>query len=232
MAYSYQKASGDKEWVKPYVSELQKYADYLVQHGLYSASERMSADHIRPTANQTILAMYSAIGLTSFGTMTGKQNYTEKGKEFAEELIKLGLDSTGTHLKIHYNDTDSSWITAYPFGFDKMLDLNTFNSSMYSLQSKWYEKHIHPFGIQFLSDEDYEISDFGMWAAAVSSADVRNVYVDSIYKAWTDPINNAAVGPTQWNVFGKNVGKCVGARAKSTVGSYFMPAVVAQMQDT
>jgi hypothetical protein len=51
MAYSYQKRSGNTEWVRPYLPTLQKYADYLVQNGLYLPSQWPPVDSIEATVN-------------------------------------------------------------------------------------------------------------------------------------------------------------------------------------
>lgn len=226
MTYSYQKATGDTEWVKPYVSRLQVYADHLVENGLYPPSERSSVDSIGATPNQTVLAIYSAIGLTSFGTMTGQTNYTEKGKEYAERILEMGYDSEHTHVRAHYNDSDSSWISTYPFGFDKMLELDTFNSSTHSTMSDWYEQHLHPYGLQLYDGVDYMVAELAMWGAATSSDKVRDGIIDGIHRALTNGMNEA-VGPTQWNVTGPNEGLWFLSTAKSIVGSYWMPALFA-----
>lgn len=227
MIYAYVKRSGNKDWVKPYLQPLQRYADYLVENGLYPPSQRSSVDSIGPTPNQTVLAIYSAIGLTSFGALSGMKNYTDKGKEYAPLIIDMGVSSDGSHVKAHYNDSDSSWISTYPFAFDVMLGLNTFNESILKTQSDWYSERIHPYGMQFYDGVDYTVAELSLWCAATSSDEVRGKLIGAIHHELTSGAN-VVVGPTQWNVTGGvGEGKWFFSTAKSIVGSYFMPAAVA-----
>jgi hypothetical protein len=226
MAYAYQKSSGNTQWVKPYLGALQKYADYAVEFGLYPKSESTSVDSIGPSPNQTVLATYAAIALNAFGELSGMTNYSATGKTYAAKILELGSDSKKTHLKVHYDDDDSSWVTAYPLGFDRMLGLDTFNESTSEWLSNWYQQQIEPFGIQITNAENYIVADLGFWTGAVSSRTVLDAYIDGVYAAYTDPINSGAVGPTQWNVTGTNQGKWFLTTAKSIVGSFWMPLAV------
>ncbi|CAL5867994.1 uncharacterized protein PFLUO_LOCUS2217 [Penicillium psychrofluorescens] len=225
MAYAYQRASKNTEWVKPYISALTKFADYLVNNGLYPAKQMSSTDSITPTANQTILAMYAAIGLTSFGALTEQSNYTAIGKNFTSVILKLGTDSNDTHIIAHYGDPDTSWISTYPFAFDKMLGLNTFNETTYEMQSIWYEGQLHPYGIPFYSGVDYTVAEFMAWCAATSSQSVSEALINGIYAFLADGMNNVP-GPTVWYVTGSQSGEWDSSIAKSTCGSYFMPLAV------
>ena len=224
MAYAYQKASGNTQWIKPYLAPLQKYADYLVTNGLFPPSQKSSVDSIGPTPNQTVLAIYSAIGLTAFGALSNQANYTKVGKDYATKIVEMGLDSNKTHIKAHYNDSDSSWITTYPTAFDVMLGLDTFDKSLNQLQSDWYEKQLHPFGMQFYSGVAYTVSELSLWAASTSSKTVRNSLINAVHAAYTADINNTP-GPTQWNVTNPGVGEWFLSTSKSNVGSYWMVAV-------
>lgn len=128
MTYLYQKYSGNKAWAKPYITTLQKYADYLVQNGLYPIAQQSSVDAIGATANQTILVIQSAIGINAFGALTGQANYTAVANSYASIIENVGQDSEHTHFLTHYGSADSEWVTTYPFAFDQLLDLHTFNA--------------------------------------------------------------------------------------------------------
>ena len=230
MVYAYQRASGDTDFVKPYMSPLRRFADYLVTDGLYPASQRSSVDSIGPTPNQTVLAIYSAIGLTAYGALTGEQNYTTVGKSFVPTILKLGLDPDKTHITAHYGDNASSWINTYPFAYDKMLALNTFNESVYELQSKWYETQLDAYGMPFFSGVNYTVGDLMAWAAATSSDHVRDALINGIHAFLNDGLNSQP-GPTQWFVTGNQSGVWQFSIAKGNVGSYFMPSAVTRYQN-
>ena len=225
IAYAYQLASGNTQWVKPYIPALQKFADYLVDNGLYPAKQQSSIDSIGATANQTVLAMYAAIGLTSFGALTGLENYTAVGKSFVPVILELGTDPEKTHFMAHYNDDSSSWVSTYPFAYDKMLRLGTFNESTYAMQSKWYEGELHTYGMQLFSGVTYAVGSLVSWCAATSSNSVRSGLLNGIHAFITDGMNNEP-GPGLWFVTGPMEGQWRSNIAKSTCGSYFMPAAV------
>lgn len=225
MAYSYQKASGNTDWIKPYIRPMQNYADHLVKNSLYPPSERSSVDAIEASPNQTVLGIYGVIGMNAFGQMTGMTNYSDTAKDLAGKILNMGFDSTRTHLKAHYNDSDESWITAYPFGYDKMLELNTFNDSIYGLLSDFYETKLNPYGMALDDRVDYTVAELAMWTTATTSKKFRDTVINGIHAALTNPENDVP-GPTQWNVTGPNQGAWFLATAKSIVGSYFMPAII------
>ncbi|KAJ6789753.1 hypothetical protein PWT90_06774 [Aphanocladium album] len=225
MVYAYHKISKNTQWARPYVPILKKYADYLVQNGLYPAKQRSAVDSIQATANQTVLAIYSAIGIASFGELASASNYTAKGKDFASKILDLAVNTKGNHIITHYSDPASSWIGTYPFAFDKLLDLGLFNESVYNMLSSWYETQQHPNGMQFFSEVNKTVSTLEMWLAATSSSQVRNFFIGSIHKTLTNGLNSVP-GPTIWNVVGSDVGVAFMSKAKSDVGSYFMVAAV------
>lgn len=225
MAYSYQKASGDTEWAKPYYAPMQNYADHLVANGLYPPSERSSVDSIEASPNQTVLAIYAVIGMNAFGEMTGQANYSDLARDYADQILDLGYSTDRTHLKAHYNDSDASWLTAYPFGYDKMLELNTFNETTYKTMSDWYETKLNPYGMILDDRVDYMVSELAMWATATTSTVVKENIINGIHGAWTNP-NNDSPGPTQWNVTGPNQGDWFLATTKSILGSFWLPTTI------
>lgn len=228
MAYSYVKASGDTEWIKPYLGPMQNYADHLVNNSLYPPSESSSVDAIVPSPNQTILASYGVIGMNAFGQLSGMTNYSDKAREIANKVLGLSFASNGSHLRTHYNDTDEAWVNMYTFGYDKMLELNTFNASTYEMMSDFYETKLQPYGFALDDRVEYMVSELAMWGSATTSNKVRDNVIDGIHAAWTNPINSGAVGPTQWNVTGPGIGEWFLATAKSILGSHFMPAIIAE----
>lgn len=221
MVYAYQKATGDTEYAKPYMGVLQRFADYLVDNGLYVSKQSSSVDSIGPTANQTVLAMYSAIALTSFGAMTGMHNYTAVGRHFADVIVQEGVN--GSHVTAHFGDPASSWISTYPMGFDMMLGLDTFNATTYKMQSDWYAGEISTYGMPFFSGVTYAVGDLIPWCAVTSSDEVRDGLINGMHAFLTDGLNNSP-GPTRWYVTGPAAGTWPGTSSidKPTAGAYWI----------
>lgn len=79
LAYMYQITSGNVDWASQYSSIFQLYANYLVINGLYPTAQLSSDDGAGPIANQTGLAIKSAVALNAYGRMTGQSNYSDTG---------------------------------------------------------------------------------------------------------------------------------------------------------
>ena len=226
MVYGYQKASGNTEWAKQYIPLLQKYTDYLIDYGLYPVLQRSAVDEIGAAPNQTALSMSAAISLKAFGALSGMANYSALGDQYAKAVYDIGTNSDHTHFLTHYNDPVSSWVMTYPLAFDKLLALDTFNSSVYEMQSNWYIQHEQPYGIRFSSAVSYTLLELEFWVASTSSIPFQNFVADTVTRYLSNGLNNVP-GPTQWHVVGANQGVWTGfSKAKSNIGSTFMIAAV------
>ena len=64
-----------------------EYADYIANIALYPPSQRDTVDSIPESANQTNLAIVSAIGLNAYAAMTGDQHYSSTAKSFVNKLV-------------------------------------------------------------------------------------------------------------------------------------------------
>ena len=206
MTYLYQKYSGNTYWAQPYIATLQKYADYLVRHSFYPIAQQSSVDSIGATPNQTVLAIQPAIRINAFSALNGLVNYTAVANIYAGIIANLGQDSNHTRFITHYGGSDSEFVLTYPFAFDQLLGLNTFNASLLRSQSDFYLTQQQPFGIQFDSDIRYTVLEWEMGAAATSSKAVRDYFINTVHTVWTSGINNFPA-PTQWNVLGTKLGQ-------------------------
>lgn len=151
---AYQKYSGDTAYAQEYRSLLEGYAEYLVHNSLYPSSQLISVDAIPATANQTGLAIQSAIGLKAAGVILDNVTLSETASSFAKTLYEEGLGLDGAdpthsgHFTYNYGKTDT-WNVLFPAFSDVLLDLKTFPSEAWALQSKWYESQIQELGLAF-----------------------------------------------------------------------------------
>lgn len=151
---AYQKYSGDTAYAQEYRSLLEGYAEYLVHNSLYPSSQLISVDAIPATANQTGLAIQSAIGLKAAGVILDNVTLSETASSFAKTLYEEGLGLDGAdpthsgHFTYNYGKTDT-WNVLFPAFSDVLLDLKTFPLEAWGLQSKWYESQIQELGLAF-----------------------------------------------------------------------------------
>jgi hypothetical protein len=151
---AYQNYSGDIAYAQGYRSLLEGYADYLVKNSLYPSSQLISVDAIPATANQTGLAIQSAIGLKAASVILDNSTLADTADSFAETIYNKGLGLDGTdpahssHFTYNYGKS-STWNVLFPAYSDVLLDLKTFPSEAWELQSQWYESQMKELGLPF-----------------------------------------------------------------------------------
>jgi hypothetical protein len=151
---AYQRYSGDTAYAQQYRPLLEDYADYLVHNSLYPSSQLISVDAIPATANQTGLAIQSAIGLQAASVLLDNSTLADTASSFAKTIYDQGLGLDGpdpahsSHFTYNYGK-DSTWNVLFPAYSDVLLDLKTFPAEAWEVQSKWYESQIRELGLPF-----------------------------------------------------------------------------------
>lgn len=189
--YDYQKLTGDKVFAQTHAKTLRQYADYLVNNGLHPISQLDTVDSIPASADQTNLALVSAIGLNAYAAMTGDQSYSSTAKTFLNKLVTdgLGLDQGRTHFTYNYGN-DSSWGTIFNLYSDQLLDLNTFSPQIRQMQCAWYEKHATPTGYPYASPWPQSNGLWAMWVAPTCGAKIQQEIIADEYRFLTNGKNN------------------------------------------
>ena len=230
MAYQYQRLTGDKTWAQSHANLFQKFADYLKSNGQYPVSQYDTVDSINPTANQTNLAITSAIGLNAYGSLTGNQAYTQTAQRLASTIYTQGLGtnlySNGTYTKgnpkhFTYNYGNSaSWGTVFNLFPDQYLNLNTFPKDAVSMQCSWYMSQATSVGIPYASVQD-DIANgmWDMWVAATCPNDVDSII--GYEHAFFTNGKNAVPFADRFYVSASLAGTFVTARARPTLGTTF-----------
>ncbi|RMY80539.1 hypothetical protein D0862_12693 [Hortaea werneckii] len=244
LLYAYQKYTGDASWAKQYSSLLKGYADYLVNHSLYPSAQLISVDAIRGYPNQTALAMQSAMGLKAASKLLDNDKYAEVADSYATKIYDhaLGLDGStvqnSTHFTYYY-DQDDTWNVIFAAYSDVLLELDTFPSAAWDMQSEWYLRQMRELGLPFAGPSDnlgytgskltWGLSDWNIVAASASSTAVQAAVINTTHAFLTNGLNDIPFG-TRYEVEGKRAGKWISNRARSTVGSNF--ALVALKEGT
>jgi hypothetical protein len=232
LAYIYVKATGNFDWAKKYMSVFQTSADYLAQNGLYPAEQLSTDDGAGPAPNQTNLAIKAAVGLTSFGALSGQKNYTDKGLEFAVNIYDdgLGLDIKRTHFTLEYG-ADSQWTTAFNLYPDALLKLNTFNTTAFSMMSSFYPTVRSPGGVPLDSRLDWTKTDWNLWAAATSSKETSDMFINDLHAYLANGLNTAPFSD-RYHVntnSGAVIGQSFDYRARPVVGGEWSILALAEI---
>jgi hypothetical protein len=56
------------------------------------------------------------------------------------------LATTKDHLTLQYGSS-STWGLSYNLYLDKLLKLNVFPQSIYTMQTAWYKNHVNAYGV-------------------------------------------------------------------------------------
>ncbi|KAI7531530.1 DUF1793-domain-containing protein [Hortaea werneckii] len=242
--YAYQKYTGDTSWVKQYSSLLTGYADYLVNHSLYPSAQLISVDAIRGYPNQTALAMQSAMGLKAASKLLDNDTYAKIADSYATKIYDhaFGLDGStvqdSTHFTYYYGQ-DDTWNVIFAAYSDVLLELDTFPSAAWDMQSEWYLRQMRELGLPFAGPTNnlnytgskltWGLSDWNIVAASASSTAVQAAVINTTHTFLTNGMNDIPFS-TKYEVEGKQAGKWISNRARSTVGSNF--ALVALKEGT
>lgn len=160
LLYAYQKLSGDTEYAASYSSLLKGYADWLAEpRSLYPRRQLISVDVIRPSANQTLLAVQAAIGLQAASKLLGNSTYSKVAANNVKALYYKGLGLDGSspadskHFTYNYG-LNRTWNVLFPSYSDVVLDLKTFPQAAWDMQSDWYMKQMKQGGLAFAGPTD------------------------------------------------------------------------------
>lgn len=157
---AYQKYSGDVAYAQRYRPLLDGYADYLIHNSLYPTSQLTSVDAIPATPNQTGLAIQSVIGLKAASVILNNDTLVDVASSFAKMIYDQGLGLDGpdpahsSHFTYNYGK-DETWNVLFPAYSDVLLDLQTFPSEAWEMQSKWYETQCRKLGLPFAGPSSY-----------------------------------------------------------------------------
>lgn len=180
--YAYQKYTGDTSFAAEYSSLLAGYANYLNENSLYPASQLISVDAIPAQANQTGLAIQSAIGLKAASLVLGDSTYSETADTIAKTVYNeaLGLDGAtlaeSTHFTYYYGE-DDTWNVLFPAYSDVLLELGTFDEAAWDMQSTWYSQQMQEGGLPFagpITDTSYTGSGINWGLADWSMSTLLN----------------------------------------------------------
>lgn len=218
LAWVYTKVSENTTWAAQYSSLFQGYADYLIQNGLYPATQLSTDDAAGPATNQTNLAIKASVGLTAFGSLTNQQNCTSIGQSFANTINNdgLGTDQAKTHFTLQYGD-DTSWTTTFNLFPDYLMKLNTFDTAAFSMQSSWYPQVRSDSAVALDSNLGWVKTDWMLWAGATNSPSTMSMFVNDLHSYLANGLNDVPFSD-RYYVTGEVSGTYYDYKARPVVG--------------
>jgi hypothetical protein len=228
LTYAYQAATGDTDLATTYSAQLKQYADYLYQNGLYPASQLSLNDALGELGNQTNLAVKAAVGLATYGALSGQSNYTSAGKEFADKIWtdRLGTDADGTHFLIQYGI--DPWFLVYNHYPDLLFGLNAFPDEAYNATAAFYPSVRSAAGVPLDGSIGWGQTNWQSFVAATVSGDTRDILISDLHTYISNGLNSAPFCDRYWveNSGSSVAGQEFSFRARPTLGSHFALAAL------
>ncbi|KAI9733635.1 MAG: hypothetical protein M1834_003237 [Cirrosporium novae-zelandiae] len=217
LAYAYQVASGNTDWADGYSALFLKYANYLVDNGLYPVKQLSTNDAIGSIANQTNLGIKAAVGLSAYGNLTSQSNYSSIGTSFAHTIYneRLGTDTSQTYFTLQYGS--STWFMVFNLFPDKLLDLNTFDTAALDMQSEFYQTVGSTYGVPLDGALTWGKTDWQMWAAAAAGDTTRDKLINNLYSYIANGLNTVPFSDRYYTTSGYYNS----FRARPTIGGHF-----------
>ena len=224
MFYEYQKLTGDTTFAQSHAPLLKQYANYLSTNGLHPSLQRDTVDSIPASANQTNLAIASAIGLNAYAALTNQQTFSTTAKLFAATLVNGSLHALNkdkTHFTYSYGD-DSSWGTLFNLFPDQLLGLDTFSPAIRAMQCSWYASKATATGFPYASMWSESNGLWEMWVAATCSEALQTRIVNDEYAFLTNGKSDVPFAD-RFQISGPDAGKWYGpiSYARPTMGGVF-----------
>jgi hypothetical protein len=235
LLYMYELASGDTEYKNEFLETLQIFADYLVENGLHPVKQFSTDDGAGEAANQTGLAVKSAIALNAYGIMTNQPRYSDIGRHFADILYNQteGTDPARTRFTMFQGEGDT-WSLQFNLYLDVLLKLNTFPTEAYRMQTDFYPTVRKEAGVPLDSRDSWAKTDWMVFAAATAMAPgvtdegVRDMFINDIHAYISNGKNDAPFSDKFWTesklgLDGKEheIGSYDGYRARPVAGGHF-----------
>lgn len=178
------RARKNAECAEKHFDVLQKWADYLSEHGYDPENQLCTDDFAGHLAHNCNLSVKAIMGIAAWGMllqMMGKDKdgtrYIEKAKEFAKRWKHDAFDKD--HYKLTF-DRAGTWSLKYNLVWDKLFGLEIFDEDVFETEVSYYKTKMNRYGIPLDSRNDYTKSDWEMWSAVLS--DDRE-YFDGIVSA-------------------------------------------------
>ncbi|SMQ50493.1 unnamed protein product [Zymoseptoria tritici ST99CH_3D7] len=239
LLHAYEQFSNSTSLTDRYASLLPGWADYLVSNALYPSPQLSSVDAIFPSANQTGLAIQSAIALQAAARLLNNETYSSAAKSFSKTLYDHGLGlntatpSNNSYFTYNYDHPDS-WSVLFPAFSDILLNLSTFPPAALYSQNNLYlaQLSLTPAGLPFahapaanVTGVSWALTDWNIvYAAASGSEELKKKVVESTWSFLTNGLNRVPFGTKYVVEEGAEegeVGEWIGNKARSTVGGHF-----------
>ncbi|GLI76787.1 hypothetical protein PoHVEF18_005065 [Penicillium ochrochloron] len=233
MTLAYAQKAGDTDYLSTHYALLKKWVSYLIDEALYPATQISTDDFAGSLANQTNLALKGMIGIQAMSVIAKETGHTADAANYSRiahdyinkwQTLAINKNVTPAHTTLSYGDQNSHGLL-YNLFADTQLGLNLVPEYVYKMQSDFYPTVANKYGVPLDTRHTYTKGDWECFAAAVASADTRDMLIRDL-ATWVNetPTNRALTDlyDTESGNYPQNT-----FVARPVVGGSFAPLLVA-----
>lgn len=192
----------DASFAKEYMTDLKKWADYLVEYGTDPDNQLCTDDfagHLAHNCNLSLKAIMAIAGFSILMDMLGDKAEADKymsiAKEMASTWIKMADNGDGSYRLAF--DQPGTFSMKYNVIWDKIFGTNLFPKEVIQSEFASYKKHVNKYGMPLDNRETYTKSDWLVWTATLAAE--REDFEEFVAPLW-DNYNStpSRVPMTDW----------------------------------
>ncbi|AUS98414.1 glutaminase [Clostridium thermosuccinogenes] len=216
-------ADRDCSFAKQHWDLIEKWGNYLMEHGLDPENQLCTDDfagHLAHNCNLSVKAIMGIAGYSIMCDMLGKKDEAAKLLETAKKMaVEWELKAKdGDHYKLAFNQ-EGTWSLKYNLVWDKIFGTGIFADEIFKKELAYYLTKKNKYGIPLDSRADYTKTDWLVWVA--SMADSRQDFDEIIHTLWdfaNESLNRVPF--TDW--YDTIKGSQVGFQHRSVLGGIFI----------
>ena len=159
---------------------LKKWADYLREYGYNPENQLCTDDFAGHLAHNCNLSLKGILGIAAYGKLFSQPDYLKTAAEYAKRWEKDASNGTATKLAF---DLDDSWSIKYNIVWDRLLDINIFDSKISENEIKLYMSKMQRYGVPLDNREDYAKFDWLFWSTVMTDdKEYRDAVIDAAYR--------------------------------------------------
>lgn len=219
---------GSIDFLREYRPVLDKWADYLLSHGLDPDLQLCTDDFAGHLAHNTNLSLKAIIALGGYAkllprlgsdaaTLERAKAIRSKAESMAKEWVLKADD--GDHFRLAF-DSKGTWSQKYNLVWDRLLKLHLFPASVTQREMAFYEAKLATYGLPLDNRKGYTKLDWCVWTAWLNGDKKEfSKFVEPLWKMANDTPSRVPL--SDW--FETGDGRQVGFQARSVVGGIFLP---------
>lgn len=223
LAYAIARMEKNAEYAEKHWDVLTTWTDYLVEYGLDPENQLCTDDFAGHFAHNANLSAKAIVGIASYGylaEMLGKKEVSQKYISIAKDMASKwkSMAADGDHYKLTF-DKPGTWSQKYNLVWDKLLNMNIFDKSIFTTEVNYYLTKQNEYGLPLDNRRAYTKTDWIMWSATMADdKDTFQKFINPVYKFMNETTDRVPM--SDWVYTDKLVRS--GFKARAVVGGYFI----------